>query len=142
MDPFRTVAKEMKVLTKNIRQLSGSGHPVLDTVSKYYSQSEGKYIRPMLVLLMSQATANASKTSQQPESLNHHTIDEPLSPRTILSDVNPSVPSLTDESTFSVPVAADSDILPSQLRLAELDLERGSLGNFDRIGQKLGHILE
>ena len=52
IDPLKGVAKEMKFMTGNIRQLLGSGHPMLDTVSKYYTQSEGKYVRPMLVLLM------------------------------------------------------------------------------------------
>ncbi|EHK98618.1 putative hexaprenyl pyrophosphate synthase, mitochondrial [Glarea lozoyensis 74030] len=46
------VAKEMKFLTGNIRQLLGSGHPSLDTVAKYYTQGEGKHVRPLIVLLI------------------------------------------------------------------------------------------
>ena len=52
IDPLRIVAKELKFLSGNIRQLLGSGHPILDTVAKYYTQSEGKHVRPLLVLLM------------------------------------------------------------------------------------------
>src|SRR3954469_18871297 len=32
VDPLRIVGKELKFLTKNIRQLLGSGHPALDKV--------------------------------------------------------------------------------------------------------------
>lgn len=120
MDPLRMVAKEMKFLTGNIRQLLGSGHPSLDTVAKYYTQAEGKHVRPLIVLLMSQATALAPKSprySHQPPT----DIDNPISPMSILSDVNPSLPTTNPiaHSQTSCP-AADSDILPSQRRLAEI----------------------
>lgn len=51
VDPLRGIAREMRGLTKNIRQLLGSGHSTLDTVAKYYTQAEGKHVRPMLVYL-------------------------------------------------------------------------------------------
>lgn len=116
IDPFRTVAEEMKFLTGNVRQLVGSGHPVLDTVSKYYTQSEGKYIRPMLVLLMSQATANTPQSPAARSEASHQLIDEPLSPRTVLSDINPALDSLDPQSSNT----AESGILPTQRRLAEI----------------------
>ena len=130
IDPFKTVAKEMKSLTGNIRQLLGSGHPMLDTVAKYYTHSEGKHIRPMLVLLVSQATASLSQSRSQsmkrddqgapmPRDPDASTIDEPLTPSSILKDLNPSLdPSTTPSATASVSGAAD--ILPSQIRLAEI----------------------
>ncbi|KAF2088393.1 terpenoid synthase [Saccharata proteae CBS 121410] len=120
VDPLRTVAKEMKFLTKNIRQLLGSGHPTLDTVSKYYTQSEGKYVRPMLVLLMSRATA---LTPKNPRYNEQGSIDTPISPSKILSDANPSAPELTpltSAATEPAYSAEESDILPSQRRLAEI----------------------
>lgn len=123
IDPFRSVAKEMKGLTSNMRQLVGSGHPVLDTVSKYYTQAEGKHIRPMLVLLMSQATALTPKQPQQQRYTNHDAIDRPISPSDVLADLNPSIPSLTAEpSTFGTSSSTDSseNILASQRRLAEI----------------------
>ncbi|RDW68066.1 hypothetical protein BP6252_09462 [Coleophoma cylindrospora] len=118
IDPLRIVAKEMKFLTGNIRQLLGSGHPSLDTVAKYYTQAEGKHVRPLIVLLMSRATALASKIPRSPISVN---IDESISPSAILSDVNPSSPS-TNPLTHSPTSysASESDILPSQRRLAEI----------------------
>ncbi|KAK3724371.1 coq1 putative hexaprenyl diphosphate synthase [Vermiconidia calcicola] len=114
IDPLRSVAKEMKFMTSNIRQLLGSGHPMLDTVSKYYTQSEGKYIRPMLVLLMSQATAllpPKSKRSQR-RWQGQEGIDTPLSPSGVLADANPAA--------GSGELGEGSDILPSQRRLAEI----------------------
>ncbi|KAF2012160.1 terpenoid synthase [Aaosphaeria arxii CBS 175.79] len=121
-DPFQIVAKEMKFLTKNIRQLLGSGHPSLDTVSKYYTQSEGKYVRPMLVLLMSRATSLtpklARKTTPDPFS-----VDDPITRREILRDENPSAleySPLTSSTHDTQHNTQASDILPSQRRLAEI----------------------
>ena len=112
------VAKEMKFLTGNIRQLLGSGHPSLDTVAKYYTQAEGKHVRPMIVLLMSRATALAPRYPRDHGSTD---INEAISPSSILSDVNPSSPTLNPLAnvTTSYPTS-DSDILPSQRRLAEI----------------------
>jgi len=120
IDPLRTVAKEMKFLAGNIRELLGSGHPMLDTVSKYYTQSEGKYVRPMLVLLMSRATALTPKHSrplQQQASINQ-SITSPA----ILADENPSAPGYKPLSNVEndAAYADSSDILPSQRRLAEI----------------------
>ncbi|KAI1849604.1 hypothetical protein JX265_007943 [Neoarthrinium moseri] len=117
IDPLRIVAKEMKFLTGNIRQLLGSGHPSLDKVAKYYTQAEGKHVRPMIVLLMSRATALCPKAPQLPPADTTERINTSISPLDILSDANPSTP-LTDFS--SDPQSTESDILPSQRRLAEI----------------------
>lgn len=119
MDPLRMVAKEMKFLTGNIRQLVGSGHPALDTVAKYYTQAEGKHVRPLIVLLMSRATALAPKSPRYDTS--SLSIDNPISPPDVLSDVNPSSP-VTNPITHSPTSysSSASDILPSQRRLAEI----------------------
>jgi hexaprenyl-diphosphate synthase len=115
------VAKEMKFLTGNIRQLLGSGHPSLDTVAKYYTQAEGKHVRPLIVLLMSRATALGPKSPRYNNQKSPADIDSAISPLSILSDVNPS--SLTtnpiNNTQTSYP-ASESDILPSQRRLAEI----------------------
>ncbi|MCJ1402207.1 coq1 putative hexaprenyl diphosphate synthase [Xylographa trunciseda] len=123
IDPLRVVGKEMNFLTRNIQQLLGSGHPVLDTVAKYYTQSEGKHIRPLLVLLMSQATSTCPKVPRDPSIPTAAAIDDPITPTTILADVNPSSPSLNPLSTSALELAysaEQSDILPSQRRLAEI----------------------
>ncbi|KAF2174104.1 hypothetical protein M409DRAFT_48981 [Zasmidium cellare ATCC 36951] len=118
IDPLRSVAKEMKFMTGNIRQLLGSGHPMLDTVSKYYTQSEGKYIRPMLVLLMSQATALLPRSPRSENSLKD-AVDAPITSSSVLNDTNPDSP-LTASSVESRDFANDPSIRPSQRRLAEI----------------------
>ena len=124
VDPLRIVGKELKFLTKNIQQLLGSGHPMLDTVANYYTQSEGKHLRPLLVLLMSRATAPTPKVARRHPSMPAASmIDDPISPPTILSDLNPSSPSNAPLSAASIESTYNlegSDILPSQRRLAEI----------------------
>lgn len=125
VDPLRTVAKELKFLTKNIRQLLGSGHPTLDRVAKYYTQSEGKYVRPMLVLLMSRATALTVKRPRSTYAGNGEGVDSSISDAAILNDTNPDSPSsysplTAPDSDDAAYRAGDADILPSQRRLAEI----------------------
>ena len=123
VDPLRIVGKEMKFLTKNIRSLLGSGHPTLDTVAKYYTQSEGKHVRPMLVLLMSRATALAPKLRRNTSIPITPSINQSISPSAILSDANPTtseMSSLTAGATETHYNFPDSNILPSQRRLAEI----------------------
>lgn len=120
VDPLRIVGKELKFLTKNIRQLLGSGHPALDKVAKYYTHSEGKHMRPLLVLLMSQATALDPR--------KHHTytdkpatVDDSFTAQTILDDANPEMNPLVSKSAESkYDFSGDENILPSQRRLAEI----------------------
>jgi hexaprenyl-diphosphate synthase len=125
MDPFQTVAREMKFLTGNIRQLLGSGHPTLDTVAKYYTQSEGKYVRPMLVLLMSRATALTPRSpalrrdSGVQGGFSRGSVDTPITDSKVLADENPDTP-ISSRSFDAAYSPADSDILPSQRRLAEI----------------------
>ncbi|KAI4151446.1 MAG: hypothetical protein L6R39_002044 [Caloplaca ligustica] len=123
VDPLRIVGKEMKFLTKNIQQLLGSGHPILDTVAKYYTRSEGKHVRPLLVLLMSRATSQTSKTPRRTPIPSASTVNSPISPANILSDINPASGPTHPLSASSIDAAypqTDSDILPSQRRLAEI----------------------
>lgn len=118
VDPLRVVAKEMKFLTGNIRKLLGSGHPSLDRAAKYYTQAEGKHVRPLIVLLMSRATALCPKAPQQRRTA---AIDTAISPLSILSDVNPSSPPASPPSPADATAPPPpQDILPSQRRLAEI----------------------
>lgn len=119
VDPLRIVGKELKFLTKNIRQLLGSGHPALDKVAKYYTRSEGKHMRPLLVLLMSQAAA-LDPRKQHPHP-GPAPVDDPLSASSILDDTNPDANPLAARSAEAkYDVAGDDNILPSQRRLAEI----------------------
>lgn len=133
VDPLRLVAKEMKFLTGNIRKLLGSGHPSLDRAAKYYTQAEGKHVRPLIVLLMSRATSLCPKAPQRQQQSTLHAsaaIDTALSPLSILSDSNPSYSAPlsspnsstlgSSPSSSSSTTTTDPDILPSQRRLAEI----------------------
>lgn len=124
VDPLRIVGKELKFLSNNIRKLLGSGHPMLDKVAKYYTWSEGKHVRPLLVLLMSQATAACSNNSHShsaSSSAQSYNISQPISSPLVLADANP------DTSPLTAPAAElegmfgeDPNILPAQRRLAEI----------------------
>jgi hexaprenyl-diphosphate synthase len=110
----------MKFLTKNIRQLLGSGHPTLDRAAKYYTQSEGKYVRPMLVLLMSRATALTPKIPRAFPPPSQQTVNSSISPDFLLNDANPAENLPLSASDDALYRPGDSDILPSQRRLAEI----------------------
>ncbi|KAL2853872.1 isoprenoid synthase domain-containing protein [Aspergillus pseudoustus] len=129
VDPLRIVGKELKFLSKNIRQLLGSGHPTLDKVAKYYTRSEGKHMRPLLVLLMSQATAlttpprqHRSVSGTASTSSPSVTVNDPITSPSVLADANPDLERITSSSTADgqYDFAGDENILPSQRRLAEI----------------------
>ncbi|CAG8848637.1 9377_t:CDS:1, partial [Racocetra persica] len=92
-----------------------SRHPFLNTVSKYYFKSEGKRIRPLLVLLMSQATSIAAKQYNTSTADFYQIVDKPLTTHNdILSchhKDNIYYPSFSSSGTI---------ILPTQRRLAEI----------------------
>ena len=90
--------------------LLGSGHPTLAKVAKYYISSEGKHIRPLIVLLVSQALSY-NRTIRP---LDPHDQDIPISPETVLNDDNP------DRPRFEDAIIGSGGITPSQRRLAEI----------------------
>lgn len=120
-------------MAKNIGSLLGSGHPTLDKVALYYFQSEGKHIRPLIVLLLSKALSAIPKNERDRGSLDENDvqahkpmkgegIDDPLSPLGILHGVNPNVV-LNPLSRKQDPLPQESienGILPKQRRLAEI----------------------
>ncbi|CAG8458608.1 4196_t:CDS:2 [Acaulospora colombiana] len=123
LDPAKLVGKDLSNLTKNIQALLSSGHPVLNTVSKYYFTSEGKHIRPLIILLMSQATSIAPKQCSAAHADFFEIIDQPLSPVTTTArDGNSSLPTGSMDSTLYSPSRSPKGvtILPTQRRLAEI----------------------
>lgn len=126
-----------------MKQLLGSGHPALDTIAKYYFQGEGgKHVRPLIVLLMSQATNGLSPTfqslhraaEQEKEQASGNGVDDPMEPSSILNDQNPDIDIFTKAKAFlSNPLSAIASaspiaprptssvfLLPTQRRLAEI----------------------
>ena len=120
IDPLRIVAQEMQFLIPNIRKHLGSGHPMLERVAKYYTQAEGKHVRPLIVLLMARATVGCPKVPPGQRQDFGEGIDASLSPLQILSDANPSSPLYNMTGNDASPPAADPSVLPSQRRLAEI----------------------
>ncbi|KAF3915189.1 Dimethylallyltranstransferase [Dactylellina cionopaga] len=127
LNPAAIVANEMQMLTKNIQDLLSSGHPSLDKVAKYYIRSEGKHLRPLVVLLMARATYNCPKVEggRIRDSNISATINVPMTSPTILQDFNPSYPGGTSSSIRpldgqSLSSEITTQISPSQKRLAEI----------------------
>ncbi|KAG0289238.1 coq1 putative hexaprenyl diphosphate synthase, partial [Dissophora globulifera] len=79
VDVKELVGEDLKDLKNNIRNLLGSGHPMLDTVSKYYFQADGKHIRPLIILLIAQATSQAPKKVHVSVKDSYEEIDTPIS---------------------------------------------------------------
>ena len=133
VDPLQLVGKELGLLRDNVKGLLGSGHPALDTIAKYYFQAEGKHVRPLIVLLMSQATNGmapgfAQRLHEAEEKERRGAgadgINEPLSPEKVLNDDNPDMFSqaksfLTNPFSSSSSTTTSS-LLPTQRRLAEI----------------------
>lgn len=108
-----------------MQNLLGSGHPILDRVAKYYVQGDGKHMRPMIILLMSQATAVAPKDDDWmrirlgPSTASGYSkdVNASLSPLAMLKDYNPGLATLVNEAALNLD---KSPVLPTQKRLAEI----------------------
>ncbi|KAJ9062666.1 coq1 putative hexaprenyl diphosphate synthase [Entomophthora muscae] len=120
------VGNDVEFLSDNIKRILTSGHPVINTISSYYFNAEGKHIRPLIVLLMSQATSLVSHPNGQ--------FNESRLP---LTDINLPISShfakngerQVDDFSFHTsppsteifkPTPDSCVILPSQRRLAEI----------------------
>jgi hexaprenyl-diphosphate synthase len=121
-DPLRLVADELGSLRENVKRLLGSNHPALDTVAKYYWQVEGKHIRPLVVLLMAQATNGLAPSFAERTRIQPSAIDQPLEPLDVLNDDNPDRPLVasSSSSSSSSSIPSPSGVLPTQRRLAEI----------------------
>ncbi|BGP23239.1 coq1 putative hexaprenyl diphosphate synthase [Rhodotorula toruloides] len=139
-DPVKLLSSEMNFLRANVTSLLGSKHPALDTIAKYYFQAEGKHVRPMIVLLMSQATNGISPRWEEVRDREDERekarregkgmgVDEPLEQEEVLQDENPTMVErardllknpLSAFSSASTPDSTALGILPTQRRLAEI----------------------
>ncbi|AQZ17644.1 COQ1 (YBR003W) [Zygosaccharomyces parabailii] len=138
-NPMSLVSNEMNTLAKNIMALIGSGHPVLNRVTSYYFETEGKKVRPLMVLLLSRALAEIpleQRTqslidsvdvpedpvySRPPKSLLFERPASNFSPLDILHGIKPLNP-LTKgpEPLPEAQFDKEKGILPKQRRLAEI----------------------
>lgn len=117
VDPAKLVGDDLKQIKGNISKLLGSGHPFLNTVAKHYFSGEGKHVRPLLVLLIAQATSIADK-KRLISNVDYQSIDTPISHglENITSD------DVFDQKIHYTPSVTDQGciILPTQRRLAEI----------------------
>ncbi|KAF9133094.1 coq1 putative hexaprenyl diphosphate synthase [Mortierella sp. 14UC] len=132
VDTQQLVGDDLKDLKNNIRNLLGSGHPMLDTVSKYYFQADGKHIRPLIILLVAQATSLAPKKVHVSVKDSYEEIDMPISALsnfyipTLDNSGNATGGTTSTTNTVNpiyVPKIHEPDqtfILPSQRRLGEI----------------------
>ncbi|KAM0755194.1 terpenoid synthase [Meredithblackwellia eburnea MCA 4105] len=120
---------QLSSLSLSLQSLLGSSHPSLDTIAKYYfTRDSGKHIRPLVVILISQATNGLSPSfssiksrESTSQSTNNHSINEPLETRDdVLNDSNPSFPPSSSSSSSSPLLSSPTPLLPTQLRLAEI----------------------
>ncbi|KAF9993692.1 coq1 putative hexaprenyl diphosphate synthase [Modicella reniformis] len=124
VDTKELVGEDLKDLKNNIRNLLGTGHPMLDTVSKYYFQADGKHIRPLIILLIAQATSLAPKKVHVRIKDSYEEIDTPISELsnfhipTLNSNNNNNINNSTYTPRIHEP--DQSYILPSQRRLGEI----------------------
>ncbi|KAG9120737.1 coq1 putative hexaprenyl diphosphate synthase [Ceratobasidium sp. 392] len=144
IDPFKLLAKDLERLREDLFSLVPSSQPELTAVARYYFESTGKHIRPLLILLFAKATNGLASgwdekcgavVNTDPDAINR-----PLSPPDILTDFNPALPALTDFSnpspfsphswkrprqqaafhTLHAPLPSHTTILPTQRRLAQI----------------------
>lgn len=126
-DPFLIVSKEMSILAKNIGKLLGSSHPTLNKVVMYYFQSEGKHVRPLIVLVLSKALSAipiSERDRISKEELyskpDFSSVDDALSPLDILHGVHPRFVRNPLRSPSNNSLTETDGILPKQRRLAEI----------------------
>ncbi|ESK94395.1 hexaprenyl pyrophosphate synthetase [Moniliophthora roreri MCA 2997] len=102
-DPFSLVAPELARVRESLVHLLGSAHPSLDEIAKYYFLRPSKQLRPLIVLLFSQATNGLGKNwpvklwaaECQGAGGCMDELDKPLSRPDVLNDWNPNIPNHT-----------------------------------------------
>lgn len=115
-DPFTILAPHLHSLRTDLLHLLGSGHPALTELTQYYFHHPSKQIRPLLVLLLSQATNGLGQNwnlklweSTHPAAGGRKDeLDIPLTPPDVLTDYNPQFPNNTSPFHDPFVVASDS----------------------------------
>jgi hexaprenyl-diphosphate synthase len=148
-DPFKVVAPELAQIRTSLVDLLSSSNAGLDEIAKYYFLKPSKQLRPLLVLLFSQATNGLGKewehrlwrSQQEGAGGRPEELDMPLTRADVLNDFNPSkaktsaqfshdfllsLPSSTSPplefqpSLLPPSLMSPSLVLPTQMRLAQI----------------------
>ena len=111
-DPYKLVAPQLQQLRETLLNLLGSSHPSLTEIAKYYFLHPSKQLRPLLVLLFSQATNglgsgwHLKKWAAECEGAGGRAeeLDRPLTRADVLNDWNPNMPDNTAsfQTSFSL----------------------------------------
>ncbi|KAI0081152.1 terpenoid synthase [Panus rudis PR-1116 ss-1] len=111
-DPYTLLAPQLDELRQTLLNLLGSSHPSLTEIAQYYFLHPSKQLRPLLVLLFSQATNglgrgwNEKLWAAECEGAGGRAteLDRPLTRPDVLNDWNPNMPDYTASfsSTFSL----------------------------------------
>ena len=116
------LGQDMLIIKDSIFKLLNTNSTILQKVSKYYFNQNGKNIRPLIVLLISKATNGITKPSSSFGSINK----SPKTPDSLVledQDINQPILPTTSNIQFSSTIkesSLDEDILPNQRRLAEI----------------------
>ncbi|AMD21283.1 HER004Wp [Eremothecium sinecaudum] len=134
-DPLLLVSNEMKTISKDIIKVLGSGHPILNRAANYYFESDGKRIRPMLVLLLSRAISEIPVEKRTRIKIDYKDIEylsayklpnptiktsNSFTPLHLLSGINPLSPLTKGTESNNVESDLQRGILPKQRKLAEI----------------------
>ncbi|WVQ84514.1 hypothetical protein IAT38_006668 [Cryptococcus sp. DSM 104549] len=114
-DPLSAIHAEIGNLKSSLWRMLGSSNTALDTVAKYYFQAEGKHLRPLLVLLMSQATngIGGAGWTAAVENARRQGVDDSLTAAGgVLNDWNPEVAGVEPSPGFGGVVFADPFRIP------------------------------
>ncbi|WRT69782.1 uncharacterized protein IL334_006773 [Kwoniella shivajii] len=114
-DPLSAINAEIGNLKSSLFRMLGSSNTALDTVAKYYFQADGKHLRPLLVLLISQATnglGGKGWEQVQLDSQNHNkSMDDSLTSKGgVLNDWNPEV---NGEESIGAQIFSNPFIIPN-----------------------------
>lgn len=144
IDPFKLLASDLAHLRTDLLSLVPSSQPELTAIARYYFESSGKHLRPVLILLFAKAANGLASgwsskcraaVNADPEALNR-----PLSPPDVLTDFNPVMGQHTDFPTSHLfsphswrhsaqltphlasfsPLPTTTSVLPTQRRLAQI----------------------
>ncbi|KAF8898042.1 isoprenoid synthase domain-containing protein [Gymnopilus junonius] len=124
-DPFKLLAPQLAELRTSLLSMLGSGHPAISEITKYYFRHPSKQVRPIIVLLLAQATNGLGGDWSRKlwEAECEHAggrADELDRPWT-----RPDLHRHSKPTTFSEPSSSSSStlahtVLPTQIRLAQI----------------------
>ncbi|KAI9299980.1 isoprenoid synthase domain-containing protein [Cunninghamella echinulata] len=130
IDPIALVGPDLGEIKNNIAKLLRSPQPFLNTVAKHYFSGQGKHIRPLLVLLIAQATSVTTTATNNNNNNNDNklgnsnnsqpdfkSIDTPIS-HGLVNIIQHGF--FNQQQHYTPNITSGCTILPTQRRLAEI----------------------